>query len=177
MLSITSDKAFTKAKDHHDCAFGKWYYQFETSNKSMEMLVKRFREPHKKIHALADLALNLKAENRQSDAIRLINDAKSTTLKQLFNVFDLVKAQYEETNRALAVIVKTGDYRVGFLVDSVHSVERFNESQRDSMEESEFHSAISSYADSLYKKDENIYYSLIPEKVIVEAMAVELQEA
>ncbi|MFQ5645038.1 MAG: CZB domain-containing protein, partial [Thiogranum sp.] len=58
--SIKTNEAFAKARDPHQCAFGKWYDRFHTRDEELMDILRQFNVPHKRIHSLADRLLMLK---------------------------------------------------------------------------------------------------------------------
>ena len=50
---IQKDEPFLLAKDPHQCAFGRWYYNFHTDNQAVAFHLRKIEEPHRKLHEAA----------------------------------------------------------------------------------------------------------------------------
>lgn len=169
---VKENEPFNKARSAHDCEFGKWYDNFETSNKTLELLIKRFEEPHKAVHELADIVLKMSENGNMEEALKTIELARETHLARLNGVFDTVIEHYLEANKELVVIIKCDPYRIGFIVDAVNSVEHFDESQIESVKGVDLESHIADYSEKIYKKGDDLHYGIIPEKIIPAILGV-----
>lgn len=89
--SINTHEPFTKPRDPKMCAFGKWYYAFETQDQDLRALLQRIEEPHITIHNLADSLLDLCHQGDAERAIRLLSIEKGTTLRKLLRTLDLIQ--------------------------------------------------------------------------------------
>lgn len=125
--SVEKGTPFTKARDPHLCAFGKWYYAFKTEDRSLETALARFEKPHAEIHALADKALNELAAGRREQAKQLIASARHSTLAHLLELFEELRTTFRESSRELAVILKINGRELGASIDAVRTVETLDE--------------------------------------------------
>ena len=119
--SIKTNQSFTLARDPHKCAFGKWYQTFTTQNDDLAEVLKRFDKPHQQIHALADKALHLCAQNKQEQAIKLIQQERKVTLASLKRLFATAREQLDVTYKPVTVYTTVDGRRpaLGFVVDKV----------------------------------------------------------
>jgi len=127
--SVKEGGKFTLARDPHQCAFGKWYDNFKTSNIMLSGFLKKFDAPHKKIHALADEIEGLKecagqTEGCREKALQVLERGRSGALATMIKLFGDFQQMIRETHREIAVVLHghAGTYAVS--VDSVASVER-----------------------------------------------------
>jgi len=88
--SITSNEPFTKPRDPRLCAFGKWFYAFQTDDEGLRALLDKIENPHKHIHSLADKLLDMTAAGNRDTAIEELRIEKQTTLKKLLRVLDYI---------------------------------------------------------------------------------------
>jgi purine-binding chemotaxis protein CheW len=172
-LCVKENKAFTLARNAHDCEFGHWYDGFSTQNKTLELLVKRFDAPHKAVHAVANDVLKLHEEGQSEEALSMIQETKDTHLARLNSVFDVVIEHYEDANKELVVIIRSEPYRVGFIVDAVNSVESFKQDQVEDVKGIDLEHHIAEYAEKAFKKENEIYYGILPERLIPVLFEVE----
>jgi purine-binding chemotaxis protein CheW len=122
--SIRDDTPFRLTLDPHECKFGKWYDNFHTENLIVSQFLKKFDEPHKKIHALGGEALELNRQGRHEEAMKRVEQEKSTTLAKLFDLFREFRSILAESSREIAVVVSDGQRSFAVSVDGVQSVER-----------------------------------------------------
>jgi len=100
--SIKTDEPFTKARDPHQCTFGKWYNHFETRDEELQEIMQQFDVPHKRIHALADRLLNMKNKDQAMEQIVL---ERGTTLAELRRLFDRARGQIQDSIRSVLLFV------------------------------------------------------------------------
>jgi hypothetical protein len=68
--SIRTGAEFSKARNPHDCAFGKWYYGHHFADRRLSLLMGQFEQPHAVIHGLADKLLGIAEAGQGSEALR-----------------------------------------------------------------------------------------------------------
>ncbi len=103
--SIKTNEPFTKARDPHQCAFGKWYDHFETRDEELKEIMQQFDAPHKRIHALADRLLNLKDKGQAEQALEELCLERGTTLVELRRLFDRARGQIHDSIRSVLLFV------------------------------------------------------------------------
>jgi len=105
--SLKSDEPFTRARNPHQCEFGKWYDHFESRDEELMEIVRRFDTPHKRIHALADQLLNLKDRGNIEQALKQLGVERDTTLVELRRLFDRARGQIRDSIRSVLLFVTT----------------------------------------------------------------------
>ncbi|WP_286238392.1 CZB domain-containing protein [Neptuniibacter halophilus] len=95
--SITSGEPFTKPRNPRMCAFGQWFYSFQTEDSGLRTLLDKIEEPHQHIHSLADTLLDMTAAGKQAQAINELQLEKQTTLKKLLRVLDYIRDYLENS--------------------------------------------------------------------------------
>jgi len=124
-----SGAEFTKPRCPHQCAFGRWYDELRASagypgelsggDPRVEAALQGFDAPHRRIHEIADRALDLSASGDLDAAISTIEDAKTSDLAELLRLFKEVVSVLKELARARGVIITEGTERAVLLVDNV----------------------------------------------------------
>ncbi len=117
--SLLNGLPFTKARDPRLCAFGQWFYSFQTENQWLRALLSTIELPHARIHALADRLLELIAKGERSNALRIFEVEKAKTLGKVLLAFDTILAALPRLVRTLALIVNDGAVRYALGVDKV----------------------------------------------------------
>lgn len=122
--SIQEKRAFTMARDPHQCAFGRWYDTFKSDNIVISRFLKRFDAPHQQIHRLAGEVEELARAGSVDQAQELINRAREGVLSSLLCLFDEFQQTIRENHREIAVVLSGGAGAYAVSVDAVESVER-----------------------------------------------------
>lgn len=118
-MSIRTGAAFSKARDPHECAFGKWYYGYHAKDRRLSVLLSSFEQPHAHIHGLADQLLGLAEAGKRDEAIAGFETAKETTLANLLDLFDTTGQLLGALQRRIVIILESGDTRCALGVDMV----------------------------------------------------------
>jgi len=105
--ALLNGEVFSKARDPHQCAFGKWYDSFETRDDELREIMEQFDAPHKRIHALADQLLGLKDSGRTEEALDVLKAERLTTLAELRRLFDRARDQVRDSIRSVLLFVTT----------------------------------------------------------------------
>ncbi len=120
--SIHTGDSFVKARDPHQCAFGKWYDKFDTRNEALKEVMSQFDQPHKEIHSLADKLLGMSNRGDKDEALKELAFQRLTTLRRLRSLFSHAREQLTEMMRPILLYVscdgRTPDYAL--LIDEVH---------------------------------------------------------
>ena len=103
--SIRDGAEFSQSKDPHQCAFGKWYDKFEPSDEVLIDILARFDEPHKQIHALADILLGQVAKGDRDGALERFENAKKIILGRLLTLFQQATDRVQSLIRPVLVFV------------------------------------------------------------------------
>lgn len=133
--SIVEGVPFTKALDPHQCAFGKWYDNFETRDENLREILAQFEEPHKRIHSLAEKLLKERDAGKKDKALDQLRVERHTTLRRLRSLFSRARDQVQGAMRPVILFV-TEDGTApafGIVVDEINDVIEYSENdvQRD----------------------------------------------
>ena len=120
--SIRSGYQFSKARGPHECAFGKWYYNYRPSDRQLALLLRNFEQPHARIHGLADQLLALSEAGAKSEALTRFQEAADTTLKELLLLFDRTTNALQSLQRRIAIILRRDGVRTALGVDRVSDI-------------------------------------------------------
>lgn len=102
--AIRNGTQFTKARDPHECAFGKWFYAYHAHDRRLALLLGQFEQPHATIHSLADKLLGLAEHGQTAEALRCFEEEKQTTLATLLRLFDAAGKLVTELQRRIAIV-------------------------------------------------------------------------
>ncbi|AWB67136.1 chemotaxis protein [Saccharobesus litoralis] len=119
--AIKNDSPFTKATDPHQCEFGKWYDSFKTTNQDLQEVLKKFDEPHKRIHALANDLLSLNKDGDKDQALKILHTERTTTLATLRRLFETAREQVNGSYKPVTVFTTIDGRKpsLGFVIDNV----------------------------------------------------------
>ena len=133
--SIKTGVPFAQEHSASKCNFGSWYNSFTTEDEDLTSLLKRFDEPHKKLHATADKLLSLVESDQLDDALRLLEATRTTYLSQLKRLFDDAQIQVTESYKPIIVYTTTDGSTpyIGLLVDSVEDSVNINDNEIKSL--------------------------------------------
>lgn len=136
--SIKTGVPFVKATDPHQCAFGKWYDAFRTSDEMLQEILAKFDEPHCRIHGLAEQLITLSDNGKQHEALEIIAHERKTTLGQLKRLFHLARMQIKDNIRPVIIYITENGQTptLGLLVDQVNDVVTYDESTLLNVEKS-----------------------------------------
>jgi len=127
--SVKEKRTFTLATDPHKCAFGKWYDYFRTDNHILAHCLKKFDEPHKKIHSIASKVKEYESRNDYTAALGLISRTKEAELAEMMRLFSEARSLLKEEGREIALVLECDEMSMAVSVDSVETVERLSESE------------------------------------------------
>lgn len=120
--SLRTGTSFTKARDPHECAFGKWFYAYRAKDRRLSLLLGQFEQPHAAIHALAGRLLAMVDAGQGGESLRAFDEAKNTTLAMLMRLFDSAQELVAELQRRIAVIVSDGADTCALGADGVQDI-------------------------------------------------------
>lgn len=120
--SLRTGAAFAKARDPHQCAFGKWFYGYQPKDRRLSLLLGQFEHPHAMIHALADQLLEMQEAGQGGAALAAFDEAGKTTLATLLALFDRAQKLVVELHRQIAVIVAEGDRSCALGADKIRDI-------------------------------------------------------
>jgi hypothetical protein len=112
--SVRERRPFTLARDPHQCKFGKWYDTYQPTNTELASIWSGFDQPHKRIHAIADVVTEHEKRGEFEQALAIINQTRTTALAVLVREF----AAAERDADALAITVDSAD-----VVETIHEAD------------------------------------------------------
>lgn len=119
--SLTNGVPFEKAKDPDKCAFGTWYNNFKTDNDELRVILKKFDQPHRELHAMADELLTINQNDPSGEALALFHEKKRKIFTVLVRLFQTAREQITLDYKPI-IIFTTKDGKtphIGLLVDKV----------------------------------------------------------
>ncbi len=125
--AVTEGHPFTLARDSTECAFGKWYYGYKPEDIGFASVMYRFEMPHRRIHAIADAALNCAAQGRHAEAREIIHRTEQGDLRTVINLFAEARTAFREAHKEVAIVITNGRKQLSLTVDRVASVEAIPE--------------------------------------------------
>lgn len=120
--SLRNGYAFSKARNPHECAFGKWYYGYRPADRQLALLLRSFEQPHASIHGLADQLLKLSEAGKKDEALARFQKASDTTLQDLLRLFDRASGVLQSLQRRIAIILRRGEVRCALGADRVTDI-------------------------------------------------------
>lgn len=128
---LTHNTSFTKPKDPHKCAFGKWYDNYTCRDDTFMELLSEFDTPHKKIHALADKLILMEKDEGIDKALKALKLERRLTLTRLLKRFEQARAHLRESSRqVLLYITENGKTPIVALrIDDINDVIDFKSEQ------------------------------------------------
>ena len=121
--SLTSNSDFTLTRDPTACAFGRWYATFKPETEELAELMKKFDQPHRRIHALADELLKLQKNGNKAAALAELQQHRATTLKRLCDLFSDARNLIKGEMRPTVVMLQQRDGEMlGLRVDHIGEV-------------------------------------------------------
>lgn len=124
---VREGRPFKLARDPHACKFGQWYDKYQPENTQLKIVMKKMDEPHKIIHATADIALGKAEQGDHAGAMALVAARRSGELAELSKLYGEACRILRAHHRELAIVLCRGDKRFAISIDSVEAVERIPE--------------------------------------------------
>ncbi|MCX5874971.1 MAG: CZB domain-containing protein [Deltaproteobacteria bacterium] len=125
--SLQEHRNFSLATDPHQCAFGKWYNNYQPATYTLTSLLKQFEEPHRIIHSIAEQVFTLAKKGDTSGAHKLIEECRDKELAQMITIFGQVKQYYRTQNNEVSIVLEHRGKPIAMAVDTIESVEHFEE--------------------------------------------------
>lgn len=125
--AVDEGRDFKLATDPHRCAFGQWYDSYDPDADNCTRLVdmiRRFKHPHNKVHAIAKKAMAWAKAGQIERAHEVIEKTRTTDLREMVELFEQTRRVIMEDTREIAVVMGQGGSSIALAVDSVASVER-----------------------------------------------------
>lgn len=161
--SIRQERDFTLQRDHHLCNFGRWYYSYKSDSFSLISHLKKFEDPHKYIHSIANHALDVRKESGPDAALAIIERTRGFELKKMLNLFqELYKIIENNSRETTIVFYQNNGKQIGFVVDQI---DRIIEISPENIELPDESNSFSEYLSGIVKVGENFYLIFNEEKL------------
>ncbi len=121
--SVREGREFTLATDPHKCAFGQWYYAYQSDSPWINGLLRRFEGPHTRLHGVAESVLGFARDGKLLDAAMLIERQRKGELQKMISLFEQMKVLMRQTVREVAVVVTANENVFAVVVDGAVAVE------------------------------------------------------
>jgi len=130
--SLEAGTPFESTVNPKKCSYGKWLEHYNTASKEIQTAIKRLKKPHALVHASAEKAINLRKSSRE-EALECYENETRVLMEMVLEGFASLKKSIEEniTEDQRVLVVMTGTFMVGYLVDSVNEVCRILKSVID----------------------------------------------
>lgn len=125
--AVTEGRPFSLARDPAECAFGKWYYSYKPEDIGFASVMYRFEMPHRRIHAIADVALKHAEQGEHAEAREIIHRTEKGDLHTVVNLFVEARTAFREAHKEVAIVLTDGRKHLSLTVDRVASVEAIAE--------------------------------------------------
>ncbi len=120
--SVRENRLFTGTLDPHGCGFGRWYDVFHTDDLILSLQLRRFGEPHERIHEVGAQVVDLVRGDCLAEARDIVERRAVRELARLSALFAEVRATLQERHDEVSVILE-GKRRFALAVDAVIGVE------------------------------------------------------
>jgi purine-binding chemotaxis protein CheW len=124
--SVKKTRTFKLTTDPHKCAFGQWYDQYRSDNRIINMCLKKFDVPHRKIHAIAMQVKSLEEKKCFDEAFDIINQTRNNELTEIVTLFAQARKLLIEEQREIALVMEHGKNSIALAVDTIQAVEKIS---------------------------------------------------
>ena len=131
--AVTNNKSFTLAMDCHDCAFGKWFDAYQTNDIGMKQYLRRFKQPHQKIHSIAQKVLDKRDASDIEGALTIIAETRDKELHEMLALFDEFDEAYSASRKEIVIVISDGNSMVGVIVDEILALESLQEANTNGL--------------------------------------------
>ncbi|WP_270816290.1 chemotaxis protein CheW [Hungatella effluvii] len=127
--TILNGETFQLARDPHQCALGRWYDNFITTNNSVNFHLQKIEEPHKRLHQAADEAERCKkdcANCEQNECLKeILGKVKEECAPAIIGLLDETKEIFRSNIYREMVLLLDGK-KWGIVVDEIAGVEELD---------------------------------------------------
>ena len=124
---INNSEQFKLAVDPHECAFGKWYYDYKPENNVIAHHIKKIEEPHRLLHLAAAEYNNCNKDHANCDREECLKDVlervKQEYMPEIIKILDSSINVYKNNLKELLIVVEYNGFKAGLIVDTVLSIE------------------------------------------------------
>ena len=120
--SVVERREFTLTTDPRKCAFGKWYDSYQTDDPWLARMLRKFNDPHRRIHSIGAEVQKLQQEGRFDEALEKTESTTGMVLTDLRRLFGETIELVVEQGRPSLMVVATNSVSVGVAVDEIRAV-------------------------------------------------------
>ncbi|MDP1825605.1 MAG: chemotaxis protein CheW [Archangium sp.] len=124
--SVKERRPFTLTTDPHRCAFGRWYDTYRAENVWVAGLLRKFDEPHQRIHRLGDEVEAIKATGQFEAALASIERSREKGLNLMLSLFAELKVLTREAIHETLAVLSIEGAVVAVTLDVALSVEKLS---------------------------------------------------
>lgn len=129
--ALQHGRPFDQQRDPDQCAFGRWYLSFTTTDPQLQHLLGRFDAPHRRLHALAGELLTMSGREQ---ALAILHDHEHSTLVKLQELFAEARELIQGSVRPTVIMLQSSATQViGLKVDDVGEVFDCGPQQADAL--------------------------------------------
>ncbi|GEM_PF-32756 len=130
--SLDAGTPFEGTMNPRKCSYGKWLEHYNTASEEIQTAIKRLKRPHALVHASAEKTINLR-KTCGEEALECFEKETRVLMEMVLEGFANLKKSIEEniTEDQRVLVVMSGTFMVGYLVDSVNEVSRILKSVID----------------------------------------------
>lgn len=122
--SVDEEREFNLATNPHMCAFGKWYDDYKSGNRTIDSILAKFDAPHRVIHGIAERVVKFVRDGKAEDAHELIDTTSKNELMLMVGLFSEIKEAVREAGRRrIAMVLETENGTIALDIDEVVAVE------------------------------------------------------
>lgn len=124
-LSVHEGRKFTLATDCHKCKFGQWYDSYQPKSFTEGQFLKKFEQPHQRIHQIALQVERLLEQGHREQALSLINKTHDRELAEMILLFQqFAEMTRKKADQEIALVLETKGSRTAIAVDTILTVEK-----------------------------------------------------
>ncbi len=128
--SVATGERFTLVTDPHQCAFGRWFYQFESNELTVKHHLNKIEEPHRLLHELAlDIEFYKKKDTPEAKEKleKLLDTVKTEYMSKVVELLEETKMLFESVYSEMMVVLEKDGRQASLVVDEILSVEELDE--------------------------------------------------
>lgn len=149
--AILSGKPFTGSQDPRQCAFGRWYEEYQTGDLQLAGLLKRWEQPHESLHFSAKSILDALGQGDKETALRIYEQETLPALHQLSEYYEesmgYIDGMVENNQKAYQVYEQSSKKFGAETSEHLAALHDILEAKTETFqgEEKSFHSMVSSF--------------------------------
>jgi chemotaxis signal transduction protein len=121
--SVRENREFTLTTDPHKCAFGRWYDSYTSRNLMLAAVLRKFDEPHCRIHRSGATAVEYLAKGQREAAHDVVKGLQAKELPTMIRLFEELDLAIRDSYRETALVLADSGHTCAVSVDSIESVE------------------------------------------------------